>query len=167
MATPALKNPINMNGTYREAASVTFVRKMTDEEIAATESRLQMKERPQTLVHFFAPESQRGGIAHPVAASPEQVIGEFAKTGITLTPTSLDAKGKPVEAVHMAAVETYKAFKSSDDTPEERKIFGTKAVFKDVSGLTAGSSREAWLLARPDAFHGERAVPGFGNGGTQ
>jgi hypothetical protein len=154
-----------MNGTLREAVSVTFVRKMTDEDVQATKARLQMKEEPQTLVHFFAPASQKSGIAHPVAASVEAVIDEFAKAGITLTVTASGSDKEPVEAVHMAAViQPLHEFKPAPGTPEERKVFGTKVLFKDWTGEAREPFRETWLLARSKAFHGRDPVPGFGNG---
>ena len=168
MAEPSLKNPINMNGAFREAISVTFVRKMTEEEVQAAHARLQMKEAPQTLVHFFAPASQKGGIAHPVAASVEDVIAEFEKAGVSLTTTASGSDGEPIEAVHMAAViQPVHEFKSTPGTPEPKKVFGTKVFFKDLTRETAETSREAWLLARSKAFHGRDSVPGFGSGNNQ
>lgn len=168
MAEPSLKNPINMNGTLREAISVTFVRKMTDDDVQDASGRLRMKEAPQTMVHFFAPASQKGGISHPVAASVEDVIAEFGKAGVTLTVTASGAGDEPLEAIHMAAViPPVHQFKSAPGTPEPKKVFGSKVFFKDLTGHTTEASREAWLLARPKAFHGRDSVPGFGNGNDQ
>ena len=75
---PVLKHPINMNGTFRDAAGVTFVRAMSQDEIKSAHANLQMKEAPKTLVYFFSPASERT-IAHPVAATVSQAIEEFKK----------------------------------------------------------------------------------------
>jgi hypothetical protein len=170
MNEPIIKNPINMNGTIRNASTVLFARTLTSEERAQTKLRLNMKEEPQTLVQFFT----RAGsppVSHPVAASLDQVIGEFKKAGVTLTHTiTRDFNGEALsEAINLGtaerpAIDLVKEYKSAVNTPEEDKKYGSKAVFRDPTGATAEKSGEYWLLTRPETFLGERKVPGFGNG---
>jgi hypothetical protein len=164
MSEPMIRNPISMNGTFREANSVLFARTMTKEEREQTRMRLNIKEDPQTIVHFYSPGSALP-ISHPIAAPIEEVIAEFKKAGVTLTPTiTKDLDGEKItEAVNLSAVaDGYKAFKSSNEGADKK--FGSKVQFRDLAGGTGDRSREYWLLTRPEAFHGERKVPGFGNG---
>ena len=163
MAEPVLKHPINMNGTFRNATTVTFARAMTEDEIRSAHANLQMKEDPKTLVYFFSPASERP-ITHPVAATVSQAIEEFRKAGAVLTPSHFGDDQQPVEAIYLPAIDHYKAFKPSETTPPEQQKFGVKLVFKDMSATTAKLSREVWAQTRPEFFHGEGKVPGFGNG---
>lgn len=162
MAEPVLKHPINMNGTFREATGVSFVRPMTEEEIKSARANLKMKD-PQTQVFFFSPVSERT-ITHPVTASVSEVIAEFKKAGAVLTPSHFSDDQEPVEAIYLPAVDHYKGFTPSNTTPPEQQKFGVKIIFKDVSGATSKLSREVWAQTRPEFFHGDGKVPGFGNG---
>lgn len=159
MNEPIIRNPINMNGTIRNAATVLFARTLTSEERTQTMLRLNMKDEPQTIVQFFT----RAGtppVSHPVAANLDQVIGEFKKAGVTLSHTiTKDFNGESLsEAINLgsaerANIDVVKEYKSASGTPEEDKKYGT-----------AEKSGEYWLLTRPETFLGERKVPGFGNG---
>src|SRR5215469_15517803 len=123
MSEPIIKNPINMNGTIRNAASVLLARTLTGDERAQMKLRLNMKEEPQTLVQFF---SRAGSppVSHPVAANLDQVIGEFKKAGVTLTHTiTKDFNGEQIsEAINLGAserpnIDVVKEYKSAAHTP--------------------------------------------------
>jgi nitrogen fixation/metabolism regulation signal transduction histidine kinase len=170
MNEPIIKNPINMNGTIRNAATVLVARTLTSEERQQTKLRLNMKDEPQTLVQFFT----RAGtppVSHPVAADLDQVIAEFKKAGVTLTHTiTKDFNGEALsEAINLGSsdrptIDVVREYKSAAHTAEEDKKYGSKVVFRDPTGATSEKSGEYWLLTRPETFLGERKVPGFGNG---
>jgi len=166
MVEPVLKHPINMNGTFRNATTVIFVRDMTDDEIQSARANLNMRETPKTLVQFFSPASEKP-INHPVAGTVSQAIEEFRNAGAVLTPSHFGNDQQPVEAIHLPAIDHYKAFKSSDTTPPDQQKFGIKLVFKDVTGATTKLSREIWAQTRPEFLHGEGKVPGFGISGSE
>ena len=167
MAEPVLKHTINMNGTFRNATTVMFVREMTEDEIKSARANLpHMKEDPKTLVQYFSPASEKP-INHPVASTVSQAIEEFRKAGAVLTPSHFGNDQEPIEAIYLPGINHYKEFKSSDTTPPDQQKFGIKLVFKDVTGATTKLSREIWAQTRPGFLHGEGKVPGFGISGSE
>ena len=155
-----------MNGTFRNATTVMFVREMTEDEIKSAQRTSPYEGGPQNPRAVLLARLRE---AHypPVAGTVSQAIEEFRKAGAVLTPSHFGNDQGPVEAIYLPGIDHYKVFKSSETTPPDQQKFGIKLVFKDVTGATTKLSREIWAQTRPEFLHGEGKVPGFGISGSE